>query len=252
MYKAASFYKFFDCSEIDLEVRKSQILDTAKEHNVLGLFIIAKEGINSTFAGAPSDVETFKHYIMGLYGEDILFKYSESSVHPFKKLIVKIRDEIVTTDKKLVDFDHNKNTYLSPKEWHEVLKNEDVQIIDTRNTYETKIGSFKNAVKLKMRHFKDFRDILNEEDLDKNKKTLIFCTGGIRCEKGEKIVREVGFKEVYQLDGGILKYMEEFPDGFFEGECFVFDNRVALDKNLEPTKQYTIDYRSGDPVDLVE
>lgn len=122
-------------------------------------------------------------------------------------------------------------------------------LLDTRNVYETAIGKFRGAVDPKLQKFSEFSDFVTASDIPKNKKVLMYCTGGIRCEKASLEMQRLGFEDVYQLSGGILKYLEEFPDGPFEGECFVFDHRVAVDKNLRPSKQYKLCPHCGNPGD---
>ena len=138
------------------------------------------------------------------------------------------------------------NSTLSPEEWDREMKNQ-AQILDVRNTYETGIGKFQKAQELGLNRFNEFTKKIKKTALDKTKKTLIYCTGGIRCEKALEIMKDQGFKEVYQLKGGILNYLKERPHSLFEGECFVFDHRAALDQNLNPSEQFSLCPHCGQP-----
>ena len=142
-----------------------------------------------------------------------------------------------------------RNSHLKPKEWEDKMK-KDVQVLDLRNEYEVELGQFQGAAQLHLESFQDFPEKLDHLKIDKNKETLIYCTGGIRCEKAIEIMREKEFKKVYQLKGGILNYLKEYPEGYFENECFVFDHRVALDKNLKASKKYSLCPHCGQPGDV--
>jgi UPF0176 protein len=143
------------------------------------------------------------------------------------------------------------NHHLSPAEWNQVLKTEnDFVMIDTRNWYETQIGTFKGALDPKTEQFTEFPEFVEKQKIPQDKKMLIFCTGGIRCEKGILELQRRGYKNVYQLEGGILNYLKEYPNDQFEGECFVFDHRVALDQNLQPSTKYGLCPHCGQPSEI--
>ncbi len=246
-----TFYKFIPIAHP--EDFKIFLEELARRTGTSGLIITGTEGINATVAATTSEgLHQFKLGICKKLGlEELLFKDSECRKPPFRYFKVKIRKEIVTLGVPELIPDESKNNHLTPSEWNSVLKNEkDFVLIDTRNWYETKIGTFKNAVNPMTEQFTEFPEFMEKNKLDKDKKVLIFCTGGIRCERGILELQRKGFKDVYQLDGGILNYLKEFPEDQFEGECFVFDQRVAVDQKLQPTEKYTLCPHCGQPADI--
>ncbi len=248
-YLISTFYKFQKDS--DPEATKLFLETLADKVNARGLIIIGPEGFNATICTKTSEsFEAFKSGIREHYNTpDLFFKDSESNVCPFRRFKVKIRSEIVTLgNTTLVPFDlDGKNHHLSPSEWNDVMKNENPVLIDTRNWYETKIGTFKGALNPLTDQFTEFPKYLESKNIPKDKKVLIFCTGGIRCEKGILEVQKQGYENVYQLFGGILNYLKEFPEDQFEGECFVFDHRVAVDQKMNPSQQYRLCPHCGQP-----
>ena len=248
-YFISTFYKF----QKDPDPAKTKLFleNLAKQTECRALIIIGPEGFNATFcAKTESSFSDFKTGIVTYFKTpDLFFKDSESIVCPFRRFKVKIRDEIVTLgDTTLVPYDlDNKNQHLSPSEWNDVMKNEDAVLIDTRNWYETKIGTFKGALNPMTDQFTEFPKYLESKNIPKDKKVLIFCTGGIRCEKGILEVQKQGYKNVFQLYGGILNYLKEFPNDQFDGECFVFDHRVAVDQHMHPSKEYRLCPHCGQP-----
>lgn len=245
----STFYKFK--KDADPEKTKAFLEACAEKHQTLGLIIIGTEGFNATVSALSAEkLQLFKNEITSYFNvPDLFFKDSVSNVSPFRRFKVKIREEIVTLGTpELAPFDQDgKNHHLTPEEWNHVMKNEDHVIIDTRNWYETKIGTFKGAINPMTDKFTEFPDFLEGRQIPKDKKILIFCTGGIRCEKGILEVQRQGYKNVYQLYGGILNYLKESPHDQFEGECFVFDHRVAVDQNLQPSNQYKLCPHCGQP-----
>jgi UPF0176 protein len=236
----------------NLESAKARLKFFASQNSVRGLVILAPEGLNSTFsAPTASDREYFKNFLREfLNTTDIMFKDSEADVCPFRRFSVKLRDEIVTLNTPdLVPMD--KSFHLSPQQWNEVLKNETgFVMIDTRNWYETKIGTFKNSLVPPIDQFTQFPEFVESQNIPKDEKMLIFCTGGVRCEKGILDLQKRGYKNVFQLDGGILNYLNQYPNDQFEGECFVFDNRVALDQNLKASQKYSLCPHCGQPAQV--
>ncbi|RYZ75434.1 MAG: hypothetical protein EOP06_32390, partial [Proteobacteria bacterium] len=238
-YYVTTFYKFQHLA--DPEATKLSLENQALAFDVRGLIIIGSEGFNATISCAsPEGFESFKSFIREYFqSADLLFKDSRSHKAPFRRFKVKIREEIVTLGTPELAPESANNHHLSPAEWDRVLKEEkDILLIDTRNWYETKIGTFKGAVNPLIDKFTEFPDYVEKNEIPKDKKMLIFCTGGIRCEKGILELQRQGFNNVFQLEGGIINYLKEFPDQEYEGECFVFDHRVALDQKLEPTEKY--------------
>ena len=162
-----------------------------------------------------------------------------------------MRPEIVTLDAPGMVPDSTQHRHLSPEKWNEVLKNEkDFVLLDTRNWYEVRIGTFKNAVDPKIEQFTELPEFVTEQAYPKDQKMLIFCTGGIRCEKAILDLEKRGYENVYQLEGGILNYLEKFPNDQFEGECFVFDGRVAVDQDLAPSQIYKLCPHCGQPSEV--
>jgi UPF0176 protein len=248
-YYITAYYKFITIS--DVEKTKIFFEETARKNNILGLIILAPEGFNSTVAASnETDLENYKTEILKHFNlETLNFKDSRAEKPPFRRLVIKLRPEIVTLGTPELRPPDGKNYHLSPTEWNQVMKTEtdDVVLIDTRNWYETKIGTFKNAINPMTDQFTEFPKFMESQNISKEKKVLIFCTGGIRCEKGILDLHKQGYNNVYQLDGGILNYLKEYPNDQFEGECFVFDHRVAVDQNLNPSKKYDLCPHCGQP-----
>ena len=248
MFKVTSFYKFFSIKKNHLEECRKELLKTARSLNIRGLVLIGKEGLNVTLCGKEKQLEDCKKYISHLFKESFFWKDSYCEKWNFKRLSVKIKKEIINAGANCA-WPKGKNGHISPKEWEHKLKSK-VQILDVRNTYEVEIGRFQGSKNLNINSFQDFSKKLGNLNMDKNKETLIYCTGGIRCEKAIEIVKSKGFKTVYQLEGGILNYLKEFPDSHFKQECFVFDHRVALDQNLQASKKYALCPHCGQAGDL--
>lgn len=247
-YYVSTFYNFQKLN--DPQTVKNDLVAKAKELNVKGLIITGTEGFNSTIScESESGFQQFKEFIQSYFQvPHLFFKDSTSSVDPFRRFVVKIRDEIVTLGTPELVPNPEKNHHLTPQEWNDVLKKEsDYLLIDTRNWYETQIGTFKGAVNPGIDKFTEFPEFVEKNQIPKDKKMLIFCTGGIRCEKGILELQRQGFDNVYQLEGGIINYLKEFPNDQYEGECFVFDHRVALDQNLNESKIYGLCPHCGQP-----
>ena len=248
-FHITAVYHFQEVSQAELEHRKSILDEFGNNPLFCGLMLLAPEGFNGTVAGPTEDIEKFKKTLIELSGTDkVVFKDSYSDFKPYKRYKVKIKEEIVTFDEAIVPEGSGQHeTHLSPVEWHKMIEEEDVVLIDTRNKYETAVGMFKGAIDPEIDKFTEFRDYVEKADLPKDKPVLMYCTGGIRCEKAAIDMKLRGFDKVFQLQGGILKYLEEYPDGHWDGECFVFDHRVAVDQNLEPSKKYRLCPHCGDP-----
>lgn len=249
-YYVTTFYKFLRLQ--DPEKVQQDLEHKADELNVKGLVILGHEGFNSTCASPSAEsFELWKKFICDYFQlPELFFKDSESEKAPFRRFKVKIREEIVTTGIPEIMPPEGKNHHLSPEEWNRVLKEEDVVMIDTRNWYEYKIGTFKGAMNPDIEKFTDFPQYIEAQGIAKDKKMLIFCTGGIRCEKGILELQKQGYENVYQLEGGIINYIKEYPNDQFEGECFVFDHRVALDQDLQPSQKYGLCPHCGQPSEI--
>lgn len=242
----ASFYKFVSLS--DFESLKEPILVKMHEIGIKGTVILAHEGINGSFAGTREQMDLFYRYMHSdSRFADLNFKETFDENNPFEKAKVKLRKEIVTMGVTNVDPALNQETYLDPTQWHELIQDPEVILIDTRNDYEFGLGTFKNAINPDIDNFREFPEYVKQHLEDKkDKKIAMFCTGGIRCEKTTAFMKEQGFKHVYQLHDGILNYIEKTPadESLWEGKCFVFDNRVAVDEELNRVQpQLPYDYK---------
>ncbi len=221
---------------------RDPLLDLMLKHQVRGTLLLATEGVNGTISGSRVGVN---HVLAWLRDQpeftDLDTKESVTDTAPFKRSRVKLKKEIVTMGVEGIDPTLTAGTYIEPANWNQLISDPDVLVIDTRNDYECEVGSFKGAVNPDTESFRQFPDyvqskLLIDPALDKKKKVAMFCTGGIRCEKSTAYLKEQGFEEVYHLKGGILKYLEEVPEqeSLWQGECFVFDERVTVDHQLEP------------------
>jgi len=204
---------------------------------IKGTLLLAREGVNGTVAGDVEAIATLIAWLEAipeLTGLDV--KYSSAAAMPFHRMKVKLKREIVTMGVDWVDPLANAGTYVEPASWNALIADPDTVVIDTRNDYEYKIGTFKNAINPQTSSFNELPEFIEKNlDPEKHKKVAMFCTGGIRCEKFAPYLKTLGFEEVYQLEGGILRYLEEIPENesLWQGECFVFDERISLDEKLE-------------------
>ena len=238
MFKVAALYKFHSI-ENPLSVR--HMLKSNLDNNlVTGTILIGKEGLNGTISASIKDMKKAISIIKSIKGfDDINIKYSKSKIKPFIRLKVKTKEEIVTIGDKKLDPSINSGIYVEPKDWNSFIAKDDVLLIDTRNNYEYSIGTFKNSINPRTNNFREFPNwVKNQKFSNKDKKTkkvAMFCTGGIRCEKATSYMKKEGFKNVFHLKGGILKYFEDIStdQSKWTGECFVFDDRVSLDHNLD-------------------
>jgi UPF0176 protein len=205
---------------------------------VRGSLLLASEGINGTIAGTREGIDTVLTYLRS----DARFaalehKESLAPQMPFARLKIKLKQEIVTMGVPGVDPSRLVGTYVEPQQWNELLLNPDVLVVDTRNEYEVRVGTFRNAVSPNTQSFREFPAYVERELRGQEQRPVaMFCTGGIRCEKATAYLREQGFEQVYHLHGGILKYLEQVPqaDSLWDGECYVFDERVAVGHGLKP------------------
>ncbi len=244
----STFYIFTEVSNITETQEKIEAF--GQTHGLKGLFILATEGVNSTFSAPDQDLLIkAENFFKNLFNKnEVNFKHSYADKQPFRLFKVKVRDEIVTLNTPELIPSGARDNHLSPEEWNEVLKSEkDILLIDTRNWYETHIGKFKGAVDPNINVFTEFPEYIKKNNIPKDKKILMYCTGGIRCEKGKLELNQMGYENVFQLEGGILNYIEQFPNDEFEGECFVFDHRVAVDQNLQTSKKFKLCPHTGQP-----
>lgn len=236
------FYRFTPLSEPRIEEVREALKDWMEANGVLGLVLVAPEGVNGTVAGGEAVIAAFKAFVRELVGlDDFPFKDSQSERPPFHRVSVDRRREIVGMKRPDLVPESLEDHHLSPKEWHEWLESgRPALVVDTRNAYETRVGKFKGAIDPELKNFSDWGAYLDKGELPTDLPVLIYCTGGIRCEKAILEMRGRGFEQVYQLRDGILGYLAEYPEGHYEGECFVFDQRVAVDKDLKPTERFGV------------
>ena len=230
-----ALYKFVSLPHF--ESIQKPLLAVMEESGIKGTLLLANEGINGTVAGSQAAIDSLLVWLKLQPGLDsIVHKLSFDEQMPFYRTKVKLKKEIVTMGVEGVDPLKVVGTYVKPRDWNKLISDPDVLLVDTRNEYEIQIGTFKNAVDPKTDTFREFPAYVKDNlDPAKHKKVAMFCTGGIRCEKSTAYLKEQGFDEVYHLEGGVLKYLEEVKqeESLWEGECFVFDNRVAVNHKLE-------------------
>ena len=218
------FYKFVRIDNSTLFVEKH--LEMCKKIGLFGKVLAAHEGINGSVSGTKAQTEKYKKYLTSIPEfSDIVFKEEVGLLHPFTKMVVRERKEIIRLDKE-VDMS-KRGKYLSPKEFLDLYKNkEEVIILDARNDYEYKAGKFKGAITPKIKTFRQFPKVAEMLKNKKDKKIVMYCTGGIRCEKASAYLIDKGFKDVAQLEGGIITFCQQYPGTVWEGKCFVFDKRL--------------------------
>jgi UPF0176 protein len=238
MFTICALYKFVRLD--DFEQISPRLRDILSSLEVKGTILLAMEGINGTISGTQSSIDSVLKYLRmdeRLSNLECKLSYSERS--PFKRLKVKLKKEIVTMGVSNIDPLSSVGTYIAPKDWNDLISDPELVLIDTRNNYEYEIGSFKGAINPSTETFREFPSYTkNNLERYRGKKIAMFCTGGIRCEKSTAYLKSQGFDEVYHLQGGILKYLEEMDESesLWQGECFVFDDRVAVKHKLEQGK----------------
>jgi UPF0176 protein len=274
MFVIVSFYKFVPLTHDELFILKTSLLTTFKEEETRGLTLLSPEGVNTTVSLSSEKTKEFLDIFNRFFSlEGVKIKYSHCKKHPFKKFLVDIREEIITlhhrslTKEEIQTVTQNESI-VSPEAWDELLEemySEDsdnggsgnekpvseksIYLIDTRNHYESEIGTFKGALTPQIEKFTEFNEYFDALNIPKDKKVMMFCTGGVRCEKLYLDIALRGYKNIYQLEGGILNYLEASPQKHFKGECFVFDHRVSVDQHLEPSEQYALCPHCGYPGD---
>ena len=235
MFSVCALYKFVRLD--DFEEIQNPLKLFLESLNIRGTLLLAKEGINGTISGDKDNIlKAIDHLQSDRRFRELEIKYSYSKKPPFKRLKVKLKKEIVTLGVSDIDPKNSNGTYVKPSDWNELINDPDVILIDTRNNYEFEIGSFRGSINPHTETFREFPSYTkNNLEKYRDKKIAMFCTGGIRCEKSTAYLKSKGFKNVFHLQGGILKYLEEVneEESLWEGECFVFDDRVAVKHNLE-------------------
>ncbi|WP_111978072.1 oxygen-dependent tRNA uridine(34) hydroxylase TrhO [Algibacillus agarilyticus] len=234
-YIVAALYKFTRLE--NFEALRQPLHDVMVENEVKGTLLLASEGINGTISGPRAGIDNVLAWLKtDPRLAEIDHKESIHEEQPFYRTKVKLKREIVTMGVEGIDPNKVVGTYVAPKDWNALIDDPEVVLVDTRNDYEVQIGTFENAIDPKTTNFREFPEyVKNNLDPEKHKKVAMYCTGGIRCEKSTAYLKEQGFEEVYHLHGGILKYLEEVPkeESKWQGDCFVFDQRVAVNHDLE-------------------
>lgn len=236
MIVVAALYRF--ARLLDCDVIKERLLELLSHHQVKGTIILAQEGINGTIAGSRAAIDAVKEF---LSADERLaaaeYKESFAANNPFKRLKVKIKPEIVTMGVGAIDVAAHSGTYVNPQTWNQLISDPEVVVLDVRNDFEVRMGSFKNAQNPHTETFRDFPlYVKNNLSPNTHKKIAMSCTGGIRCEKASAYMKMQGFSEVYHLKGGVLQYIKDTPqhESLWQGDCFVFDERIAVDNELKP------------------
>ena len=248
-YIVCAMYKFVALE--NFESMRQPLVEKMEALGIKGTLLLAHEGINGTVSGTREGIDGLLAYLNSdARINPISYKESLHEEQPFYRTKVKLKKEIVTMGVEGIDPRHTVGSYVKPKDWNALISDPDVLVIDTRNDYEIEFGTFKHAVDPKTKTFREFPDYVKDNmDKEKHKKVAMFCTGGIRCEKSTAYLKEQGFDEVYHLEGGILQYLEDVPkeESLWEGDCFVFDNRVAVNHDLEKS-QYDACYACRLPI----
>ncbi len=229
-----TFYKFRRLE--NLTEIKAVLKSAMGENSILGTILIAEEGFNATVAGLSSDITKFIEVLENTFETELIYKSSFHATRPFTKAKVRIKKEIISL-RQAVEIEKGSGTHVKPADWNALISDGQTIVLDARNDYEIEVGTFRGAVNPHIEKFSDLPKFVAENyDPGTRKRIAMFCTGGIRCEKFAPFMKTLGFEEIYQLEGGILKYLEETPaaESLWEGECFVFDDRIAVDKNLQP------------------
>lgn len=249
MHKILSFYEFCDLDVDKVTKNKNKIFETSKNNSILGTIILSIEGINGTVSGSSDSIDILNQLMKDL-GYKCNIKFSVSEKKPFKRLKVKIQKEIVTF-MNLGKSAKNTGTFIAPEDWDDFISNEDVKLIDVRNFYETVIGKFPKSIDPNTETFTDFINYIDKElSANKDQKIAMYCTGGIRCEKASSYMKDIGFNNIFQLEGGIINYLNKVEEnkGSWDGECFVFDERVSLKYNSE-IGNYELCHGCRNPID---
>jgi len=234
--KVASFYRFLELS--DVEAFKSALQGICDEQGLLGTILVASEGFNGSITGEKSAIRTVFAWIEGSLAleQPIEARWNDVEAAPFRRMRVRLKKEIVSLGRPDILPYKKTGTYVSGDKWNELIADPAVMVIDTRNSYEFEVGTFPRAIDPQTDSFRQFPEFAEKLAETSNDRPLaMFCTGGIRCEKATALMLELGFDEVYHLQGGILKYLEDMPaeNNRWDGECFVFDTRVAVDRDLD-------------------
>ena len=249
----AAIYKFVKLN--DCAALRAQVQAQCDALGITGTLLLAEEGINGTIAGTRSGIDRILEYLRSNPRlADLQHKESITELPPFYRMKVKLKKEIVTMGVPDIDPTEQAGLYVKPEDWNALISDPDVLLVDTRNNYEVDIGTFKGAIDPRITTFREFPDYVKQHfDAEKQPRVAMFCTGGIRCEKASAYMLQQGYSEVYHLQGGILKYLESVPaeKSLWEGECFVFDQRVAVGQGLAPG-HYELCYGCSRPISAAD
>jgi UPF0176 protein len=249
----AAVYKFVKLS--DCAAMREPLLARCDALGITGTLLLAEEGINGTIAGTRSGIDQILAYLRSDPRlADLEHKESAADQPPFYRMKVKLKKEIVTMGVTGIDPTEQAGQYVKPEDWNALINDPDVLLIDTRNDYEVDVGTFKGALDPRITTFREFPEYVKKNiDPQRQPRIAMFCTGGIRCEKASAYMLQQGFSEVYHLQGGILKYLENVPveESLWQGECFVFDQRVAVGQGLAPG-HYELCYGCSRPITAEE
>ena len=235
-------YTFYRFIKIDNKNNiKSKLDKYLIKKQLRGTILLADEGINASISGSHTELNNLIKFIKKILNiRKIIIKINKVNIFPFNRMKVRLKKEIVSLGILDLKFKKNKNKYVHPSKWDELISKKDIKLIDVRNTYEINIGKFKNSINPETNSFRDFPKKLSNLTFSKSDNIAIYCTGGIRCEKASVYMKKIGYKNVYQLEGGILNYLNYKKNNkkrnLWHGECFVFDNRVAVNKSLNKGK----------------
>ncbi len=236
MIRIAAFYRFLEITDPDSMVE--EVETQAHSCGLMGSILVASEGVNGTVAAAPEQLDEFAQWLTRRFdlGPDAI-QYAHTTDMPFRRMTVRLKDEIVSLGVDGIDPRQRVGKYVSPHAWDQLVQRDDVMLIDCRNSYEFEVGTFEGAIDPGTESFREFAEYARNLDPSDNPKVAMFCTGGIRCEKATGLMLELGFDEVFHLQGGILRYLQERgaeAENAWRGECFVFDRRVTVDRTLQP------------------
>lgn len=260
-YKVAAFYQFVALP--DFENLREPLRNMCVALDIRGIILLAAEGINGTVAGGDAAIDALMNQLQhgALFDgrlNNLELKFSAAANMPFNRMKVRLKKEIVRLGDPETDPNAKVGTYVDAADWNDLIKQDDVLLLDTRNAFEVEMGTFEGAVDPKITRFGEFPEFAGKSlDPDKHRKIAMFCTGGIRCEKASSYLLSQGFKEVYHLKGGILKYLEDIPEAqsLWRGECFVFDQRVALGHGLSERQELggdRADHTDATEIDMSE
>ncbi len=233
-----SIYSFYRFTEIkDKKFAKKRLDEHLSLYIVRGTILLADEGINGTISGSKKDLDCILKFINNLLKiRNLNLKINKSTFLPFNRMKVRLKKEIVSLGKGIIDTNHSHDNYVNPSEWNNILENKNIKVIDVRNNFEIDIGQFQNSINPETASFREFPKSLSKMNINKNDAIALYCTGGIRCEKASAYMKNKGFRNVVQLQGGILNYLsfvnQNNKKTLWKGDCFVFDNRVTVNKNL--------------------